>query len=118
MDEACWTKTKKLAPFNKKTGSLLSYYSYPPNEELLPADKPFPATLLCHDFDKGWRSAHRVIWLDEATGKTYPMFVGKFLELVKRHTDTTLPTFPRVTGWWGYCKRGANYGIEFIGEEL
>lgn len=114
--EEVWTKEKRTAPFHKETGSLESYYC-PHTCEMRDALAPFVATLLCSDFDKGWRSAHRVVWLDEQSKKTYPMFIGKFLQLVKRYTDSQMPYFPRVRGLWGYCKRGENYGIEFLSED-
>jgi len=108
-----WTGDLKLAPFNKETGSLESYH-LPHMCALMKVSEPFRATLLLHDFDKGLRSAHRVVWLDERSNKTYPMFIGKFMDLVNMFKAKPLATFPRISGSWRVCKRGSNYGIELL----
>jgi len=108
-----WTRDLKLAPFNNDSGSLESYY-LPHISTLREVSMPFGARLLLSNFDKGWRSAHRVIWLEERLGQTYPMFIGKFMELVNMFKGAPLTTFPRVNGTWRVCKRGENYGIELL----
>lgn len=114
MVEEVWTKRERLAPFSKDTGSLASYY-IPHLHHLKDASQPFSASLTITNFDKGWRSAHRVIWT-ASDGKEYPMFISEFLALVKKYYERPLTTFPTVHGRWVYVKRGSNYGISFLEE--
>lgn len=113
MTEYQWTKDRKEAPFNQKTLSLESY----PNWDSIVGEvsSTFEANMLLIDFDKGWRSAHRVIWQSE-DGRTFPMFISEFLSLVKKYHAKPLVTFPWVNGVWKVVKKGANYGISFIEE--
>lgn len=109
-----WTKTARMAPFDED-GSLQSYAHGNNIDEPRCVLAPFAEELTIVDFDKGWRSAHRVIW-QARDGRTFPMFISEFLKIVKMYQDKPLATFPKLDGLWKVVKQGANYGISLVSE--
>jgi hypothetical protein len=100
-------------------GNLMSYPSkkYPRDENgnvrtwvpNMRDNYEFEATLTYAGFDNGIRSAHRVIWQDEA-GRTYPMFISRLGEALETHgMDGNT-----MTGRWTFMKQGQNYSIRAV----
>jgi len=69
----------------------------------------FKATMTYHDFDNGYRSAHRIIWMDEE-GHTYPMFISRFGEALQIQGMYG----NQMMGWWTFVKQGQNYSIRAV----
>lgn len=69
-------------------------------------NKSFGATLTLQTSQRG-RSAAYFMWLDNTTGKTYPMFMADMLDLILQKTIVK----GVVVGLWQVRKRGQNYGI-------
>jgi hypothetical protein len=49
--------------------------------------------------------------LDRATGRVYYMFMADVLNLLREDMG-----FHKLTGKFMYVKRGANFGIKWVGE--
>lgn len=71
----------------------------------------FDDTLILWITERG-RSAAHFWWVRESDGMKFPMFMADLLNLAK--TEGIRPG-GRVTGKWGFTKRGSNYGVYFIG---
>lgn len=69
----------------------------------------FEATLRVGEVSRGRSSVKFSMWDDDVE---YEMFAKGFSEMVK--TATIIKGM--VTGKWCYVKRGANYGIEYLGD--
>lgn len=67
----------------------------------------FKATLL---IDKIVRYGHvaRFQATDPEKGRVYPLFMADVLDIMKR---VGIEPGGLVTGTWGFCKRGARYGV-------
>lgn len=67
--------------------------------------EPFEATLFVSGFSRG-RSSVKVLWED--AGKEYEMFMATFMDLVQ---NLGYDPEQGVSGTWGICKMGQNYGV-------
>jgi len=125
-------KINYKAPFDRQ-GSLMHYpqdqyvlssdavwvegKGYNPPAKVVPPDwrevVPFYATMKLDNSVTSGRSAKYVHWTD-FKGKRYPMFVTDIVGLI---TSGVRIEDNEVSGFWVVCKRGANYGIRFVGEE-
>jgi len=72
----------------------------------------FITTLALQDHYK-YGSATRLILVDTGSGKTYPMFIGDFLDM----TQYVSMRQGEILGEWGYCKKSSFFGVYLI-EEL
>jgi hypothetical protein len=73
---------------------------------------PFHDTLRINRLERG-RSATKFIFISETTKIEYTMF-GQWL------VDALLAGgmgHGRITGWWDFSKRGANYSIHYLGPQ-
>lgn len=102
----------------KPEGSVwVEHFGYvPPLERVEPDWRevvPFYATMKLDGGVTSGRSAKYVRWTD-FNGRSYPMFVTDIVGLI---TSGIRIEDNEVSGFWIVCKRGANYGIRFHGEE-
>ncbi len=107
--ELLWTKTIKQAPFDKN-GNLLGYDDHW-RSEIRDVTEPFWASLVYSGYGRG-RSSIVFKWKDIPNSCGYEMFVSDFNDLVMLDKFTCRA----VHGWWQVVKKGANYGIKYIGE--
>lgn len=93
-----WNKLQELIKLGEVVSSLTWIDNY-----------IFEATLSVGEVSRG-RSSVKFSMHDETA--EYEMFAKGFSEMVK----TAVINKGKVTGKWCYVKRGANYGIEYLGE--
>ena len=107
-------KTPILVPFDKR-GNLMSYVLEYQNER---GDVEWrenfvlETTLTWKDFYRG-RSSPGIKFTD-SDGREYPMFLKDLGELLLNSTMVK----GKVTGKFTFCKRGENYGIKYVAEEM
>lgn len=110
-------KWRGKVPFSKETGQQL-HWANPDTAFYEPQDCrwvvwrdwfTFDATLELDSVRSG-NSAKYLVVVDRATDKRYVLFVA---DLVAAARTTTI-TNGRITGRWGFCKRGQNYGVYWM----
>lgn len=73
----------------------------------------FEDTLFVDSYTRG-RSAADFILVSIATGIKYSMFLRDSLDMIQ-HAKIS---YGSITGKWTFCKRGANFGIKYIEEDV
>ncbi len=92
-----------------KIGSFMSYPDY--GHKMVP-NRIWNQKLKMSGYTRG-RSSVKIEFSDESTGKYVgDMFVSSFINAAEFTTAGVV-----LDGWWCIVKRGANYGIEFLGEQ-
>lgn len=86
-------------------GNLQHYPGHSPKLEWR-ENCTFSATLIFKGFQRGRSAAYAVFHLEE-TGQQYPMFLKDLGAVMLSEVRGG-----KVSGWWTFCKRGANYGIK------
>lgn len=102
-----------MIPFDKKTGNMLDYTWVATGEENAAVtwkeNHEFNDTLEFTHFTRG-RSSVKAHFKSFTDGKLYEMFLTDFEKvLLSGKLDRT-----ELSGWFTFCKRGANYGIKLI----
>lgn len=95
-------------PFDHKGQQGYSINHYPKYKEL--NNEVFYGTMHLSDYSRG-NSSVKFIFKDEK-GLNYEMFISNFLALAKEK-DTS----KGITGYWGFLKKGQNYGLTYVKDE-
>jgi hypothetical protein len=74
--------------------------------------EPFHAELTILDTMRGRSAAY--FRLKDDLARCWPMFMAEVLDLIR----TAVITEGTVKGYWIPCKRGQNYGLRYLGQEL
>lgn len=112
MNEPAWDRHHPQVPVDDD-GNMLHYPHYRNDkwEHLY----PFYAEMKIDGMTSG-RSAKYLNLRDQATGRTYPMFVSDIVAGINSGLLTIKDTV--LYAWWGAAKKGANYGIKPVEGEL
>lgn len=96
-------------PFNSRGHQL----HYPEHETVWRDNHEFEATLVFRGMARG-RSAAYALFSDKKTGKDVTMFLVDLADVVmNKKIDRGI-----ITGKWTFCKRGQNYGVRLVEEEV
>lgn len=97
------------APYSS-AGHLMSWVPRVPRGDDIEwrDNTPFEATMELITYGRGMSSA-RFTWQDHENHQ-YEMFLKDMMELILK----TVIDHGVVTGKWRVCKRGQNYGIQFV----
>ena len=107
MRTPTWNPQAPEVPVDKN-GNWMQYPGY--DATYVPVD-PFYSAMYVDGMYSG-RSAKGVILKDE-TGKKYPMFIADLVKALQN--PDMFMSMGTMRGYWAATKRGANYGVKFVG---
>lgn len=97
-------------PFCKRTGEMMVYpAAWVDIKWVEPYE--FEAEMKFDAIERG-RSAARCVFEDIATKKKYRIFMKDISDILKQDQLTIQGGV--ISGKWGFCKRGENYGIKLV----
>ena len=108
-----WSRSRGVVGTPKQIkGSLISYTGYAGDNVEFVENRKFKETLTYIGYSRGRSSA--VFLFKDSTGAKYQMFMTDMDDMLRSKDIVD----GKITGTWTYVKRGRNFGIRLIKEEV